>query len=301
VRRLIINADDFGLTVGVNRAIVEAHQRGVVTSATLMANAGAVEDAVARARHSGLSVGCHVVLIDGVPLLGPQDVFSLVIADGRGARFHDGWLGFASRALRQRLDQDQITAEVEAQIHKIQQNGLRVTHLDSHKHVHLLPPVLEPMVRAAKDCGVRAVRNPFAPLKPLAVAHLARRPRLWTRYTEVRLLRRFSQNFRQSVADAGMITTDGTFGIVVTGALDEQLFAALVGSLPEGTWELVCHPGYCDAELRSVRTRLRESREQELRVLTSAAARRAIEAAGVELLSYADLQADDRTPGSSGP
>jgi predicted glycoside hydrolase/deacetylase ChbG (UPF0249 family) len=154
------------------------------------------------------------------------------------------------------------------------------------------------MLSAAKGCGVRAVRNPFAPLKPLALAHLARRPHLWTRYTEVRLLRRFSQGFRKTVADAGMITTDGTFGVVATGALDEQLFAAIVGSLPEGTWELVCHPGYCDAELRSVRTRLRESREQELRVLTSAAARRAIEAAGVELISYADLQPDDGVTGS---
>jgi predicted glycoside hydrolase/deacetylase ChbG (UPF0249 family) len=112
---------------------------------------------------------------------------------------------------------------------------------------------------------------------------------LWTRYSEVKLLQRFSQNFRRIVADAGMITTDGTLGIVSTGALDEPLFAALVGSLPQGTWEMVCHPGYCDAELRVVRTRLRESREQELRVLTSAAARQAIEAAGVQLISYADL------------
>jgi len=288
VRRLIINADDLGLTAGVNRAIVEAHERGVVTSATMMANAGAVEDAGPRAREAGFSVGCHVVLIDGAPMLPPKAVSSLVVGDGAGARFRDGWLGFASRALRKRLDEDQIAAEAEAQIRKIQQT-LRVTHVDSHKHVHLLPPVLRPMLAAAKACGVRAVRNPFAPLKPLAMAHLSRRPRLWTRYSEVKLLRRFSQEFRQTVADAGMITTDGTFGILVTGALDDELFAAIVGSLPEGTWEFVCHPGYCDAELRTVRTRLRESREQELRVLTSAAARRAIQAAGVELISYAEL------------
>ncbi len=287
MRRLIINADDFGLTAGVNRAIVEAHQRGVVTSATMMANGGAMQDAVVCARAAGLSVGCHVVLIDGAPLLAPQDVSSLVVGDG--ARFRDGWLRFASRALRKRLDEDQIAAEVGAQIRRIQQTGLRVTHVDSHKHVHLLPPVLRPMLAAARACGVRAVRNPFAPLKPLAMAHLVRRPWLWTRYSEVKLLRRFNQEFRNAVAAAGMITTDGTFGIVVTGALDSELFAAIVGSLPEGTWELVCHPGYCDEELRSVRTRLRESREQELRVLTSAAARQAIEAVGVELISYAGL------------
>jgi len=297
VRRLIINADDFGLTVGVNRGIAEAHQRGVLTSATMMANASAVDDAIACAQQAGLSVGCHVVLIDGAPLLPPQDV-STLLADGSATHFADGWLRFAARGLCRRLDEDDIAAEVEAQIRKIQQTGLQVTHIDSHKHVHLLPPVLGPMLRAAKACGVRAVRNPFAPLKPLAMAHLARRPRLWTRYTEVKLLRQFSQGFCQAVADTGMITTNGTFGIVTTGALDEQLFAAIVGSLPEGTWELVCHPGYCDPELRSARTRLRESREQELRVLTSAAARRAIEAASVELISYAHLQSDDRASGS---
>ncbi len=288
VRRLIINADDFGLTVGVNRAIVEAHQQGMLTSATIMANANAVADAVERGRQAGLSIGCHVVLIDGKPLLPAADVSSLLGTNG--ARFPDGWLGFAARAHRKRLDQDQIAAEVAAQIGKVQQYGVPLTHVDSHKHVHLLPPVLAPMLRAAKACGVRAVRNPFAPVKSLAFAHLARRPWLWTRYTEVKLLRRFRENFRRTVADAGMITTDGTFGIVITGALDEQLFAAIVGSLPEGTWELVCHPGYCDQELRGVRTRLRESREQELHVLTSTAARRAVETAGVELISYADLQ-----------
>ena len=94
-----------------------------------------------------------------------------------------------------------------------------------------------------------------------------------------------------------MITTDGTVGIVVTGALDEPLFKAIIGSLPEGTWELVCHPGYCDQEMRAVRTRLWESREQELRVLTSTAARNAVEAAGVKLISYEDLLADNRVMG----
>lgn len=289
MRRLIINADDFGLTAGVNRAIVEAHERGVVTSATMMANASAVDDAVACARQTNLNVGCHVVLIDGAPLLPPQDVSSLVVAENSAARFRDGWLGFASRVLRGRFSEDEIAAEAEAQIRKLQQRGLHATHVDSHKHVHLFPRVLAPVLRAAKACGVRAVRNPFAPIKPLAMAHLLRRPRLWTRYSEVKLLRRFGSDFRKTVEAAGMVTTDGTFGIVTTGALDQQLFAAIVGSLPEGTWELVCHPGYCDQELRSVRTRLRESREQELQLLTSEAARQAIEAAGVELISYAQL------------
>jgi predicted glycoside hydrolase/deacetylase ChbG (UPF0249 family) len=133
------------------------------------------------------------------------------------------------------------------------------------------------------------VRNPFAPFKPLAFAHLARRPRLWTRYSEVKAVRRMATNFRSQVDEAGLITTDGTFGIVTTGALDLRLFEAIVGCVPEGTWEFVCHPGYNDVELRGVRTRLRDSREQELRVLTSAEAKACLTNAGIELISYREL------------
>src|SRR5207248_6637837 len=148
---------------------------------------------------------------------------------------------------------------------------------------------LDPLLRAAQGCGVGAVRNPFAPIRPLAFAHLLRRPHLWTRYSEVRLLRGWSASFQRSVAGAGMVTTDGTFGIVATGALDERLFEAITGCIPEGTWEFVCHPGYNDPDLAGVRTRLRESRATELEVLTSADARLVLQKRGIELISFHDL------------
>jgi predicted glycoside hydrolase/deacetylase ChbG (UPF0249 family) len=118
-----------------------------------------------------------------------------------------------------------------------------------------------------------------------------RRPRLWKRYSEVKALRRLLDNFRQAVQEEQVLTTDGTFGIVSTGALDQRLFEAIVGSIPEGTWEFVCHPGYNDAELDTVRTRLRASREQELRVLTSEVAKQILRRHGVELISWTQLLA----------
>ncbi len=284
--RLIINADDLGLTPGVNRAILQAHQQGVVTSTTLMANSAAFDDAVLQVHQAPrLSVGCHVMLVDGEPLLEPRP---RTLA--RNGRFRDGIARFALAAMRGRLDPEEIGAEATAQIRKLQAAGVTVSHLDTHKHTHLFPAVLKPLLQAAKACGVGAVRNPFAPLAPLALAHLVKRPRLWTRYSEVRLLRRYAADFRRLVADAGMATTDGTLGIVVTGRLDPALFDAIVGSIPDGTWEFVCHPGYVDADLDAVRTRLRESRQQELDLLVSPAARKAIEARGMELISYRELQ-----------
>ncbi|MFB3916029.1 MAG: carbohydrate deacetylase [Terriglobales bacterium] len=292
MRRLIINADDLGLTAGVNRAVSEACRLGVVSSATAMANSRAVEDAVAAFRSCGNrpSLGCHVVLVDGEPLLPPSQVSTLLARDGDRPQFRDGFFDFAACAIRGQIDASQIEAEATAQIRKIQASGIQLSHVDTHKHVHLLPAILRPLLRVAKSCGVRAVRNPFAPIKPLAFAHLVRRPHLWKRYSEVKILRGLASSFRRTVADADMVTTDGTFGIVATGALDERLFHAIVGCIPEGTWEFVCHPGYNDEELQTVRTRLRESREQELRVLTSDAARQALKDHGIEVISYWDLR-----------
>jgi hopanoid biosynthesis associated protein HpnK len=291
VRRLIINADDFGLTPGVNRAILDAHGSGVVSSATMMANGPAVEDAIRLARRAeGLSLGCHVVLIDGQPVLPPNQIQTLTVRNG-APRFRERWLDFFTAAMRGQISSDEIAAEGTAQITKLQAASLQLSHFDTHKHTHVLPVIARPLLRAAKACGIRAVRNPLAPLKPLAFSHLMRRPRLWSRYTEVRVLRRFSERFRDMVEGESMVTTDGTFGIVVTGSLDERLFAAIAGCVPEGTWELVCHPGYCDDDLRRAGTRLRESRAQELAILTSSAARQALERHGIEVISYWDLAA----------
>lgn len=286
-RRLIINADDFGLTRGVDRAIAEAHAKGMVTSATLMACGQAFDDAVAAARaNPKLGVGCHVVLLDGLPVLDPEKLSSL--CNGR-REFGSSLMPFALAAMRGKLKRDEIGTEVEAQIKKLRGAGIEVTHLDSHKHTHLFPAVFEPLLEAARACGVRAVRNPFVPVRPLAFAHLVRRPRLWKRYSEVKILRGFAGRFRQRVREMGMATTDGSFGVLTTGAMTQELFEAIIGCIPEGTWEFVCHPGYNDLELDGVRTRLRASREKELEVLTSPAARQSLERHEVELISYREI------------
>jgi hopanoid biosynthesis associated protein HpnK len=292
VRRLIINADDFGLTSGVNRAIVEAHEGGIVTSATLMANGRALDEAVSLARaRPQLGVGCHVVLVDGVPLVRQTATDSLLDPRSRTAgspRFREGIGKFAALALLGRLAPEEIEAEVTAQIGKLQSSGIAVTHLDSHKHTHMFPSVFRPLLRAAQARGVRAVRNPFERVRS---SQLAVRPDLWRRWTEVGILRSLAKQFREAVRQADMTTPDGTFAIVATGSLEERLLRRMIEHLPEGTWELVCHPGYNDADLQNVRTRLRESREQELRILTSQSTRDLLAANGVEVISYRDLAA----------
>ncbi|MFZ0864852.1 MAG: ChbG/HpnK family deacetylase [Candidatus Sulfotelmatobacter sp.] len=285
---MIVNADDFGFTSGVNRAIVEAHSRGVVTSSTLMANGPAFGEAAQLAKTiPKLSLGCHVVLIDGRPVLGAEQLPSLT----SGSDFRDGLMNFAVRAIAGRIEDGEITAEATAQIRKIQSAGIVVSHIDTHKHTHLFPKILRPLLRAAAACGIRALRNPFGPRLPLRSSHLLARPGLWARYAELRVLGRFAGKFREAVDHEGFMTPDGTLGIVVTGALDETLFHTIARSIPQGTWEFVCHPGYNDADLQVAETRLRESRETELRVLTLPAARDLLLQEGIELISYRELVA----------
>jgi hopanoid biosynthesis associated protein HpnK len=285
VRRLIVNADDFGLTSGVNRAIVEGNSAGIVTSATLMANAKASQAAMYLAKaHPTLKTGCHVVLIDGVPLA--PNLPSLT----NGAQvFRNSLKRFAVSAVRKQFAAEEIEREVEAQIRKIQASGITLTHVDSHKHTHMFPHVLRPVLRAARACGVRAVRNPFEPLRSWPFRMMVGLPGLWLRSAGVAAFQMFAAEFRRAIKEEGMVSTDGTVGIAVTGLLDQQILLRILDALPEGTWELVCHPGYSDAELQAAGTRLTRSRETELAALKSAVTRTALAQHKIELISYADL------------
>ena len=286
MRRLIINADDFGYTRGVNRAISEAHTSGVVTSSTLMAKGVAFAEAAELAKAMPqLSIGCHIVLIDGEPALNSSKISSLT----EESRLRDGLKAFAARTLTGRINTGEVAAEAGAQIRLLQSAGIAVSHVDTHKHTHLFPQILRPILQAAKQCGVRAVRNPFGPRLPMRSSQLFARPNLWTRFAEVRILSNFAGKFHAAVDREGFVTTDGTLGIEVTGALDETLFRAIAKSIPDGTWEFVCHPGYNDADLQAAHTRLRESRETELKVLTLPGARDLLANEGVQLISYRDL------------
>src|SRR5438270_13266192 len=176
---------------------MEAHSTGVVTSSTLMANSSAFEDAVAAAikkSSPNMGIGCHVMLVDGAPL-SPPDTVSSLLANPESPSFLTGISEFARRALRGKLDPDEIYAEALAQMRKIQAAGIKLTHFDSHKHTHMFPQVLRPLLRAAKHAGVPAVRNPFAPLRALVSAHLLRRPRLWGRTSQIAALQAFAARF----------------------------------------------------------------------------------------------------------
>ncbi len=277
-----MNADDFGLTAGVNRAIVELHRAGVLSSATLMARAAATEEAIELARTTpSLGVGCHVVLVDGEPVLPSRELPTLV--DPRTGRFYRTLGEFLKRLLSGRIRAVEIEAEAAAQIAVLHSRSVALTHIDTHKHTHMFPAVLRPVLRAAKAAGIHAVRNPFEPAWSLRATPGAP----WIRRTQVTLLRWLEPAFRRIVAEEGFTTTNGAIGVLATGTLDAATVACLLSALPEGIFELVAHPGYNDAALAQAHTRLLASRETERNALQALK-----QFPALELISFAALHTD---------
>lgn len=242
MKRLIVNADDFGFTRDVNAGIIEAHSKGILTSTTLMAESPAFDDAVRIAQaNPSLDVGCHVVLV-GMPGY-PATVAELIQAI----------------ALR-RID---LYERVKRQVAMIIDAGVKPSHLDTHKHTHLLPPVLDAVTRVGAEFGIRWVRRPI-----------------------VKLMQPY---FRRVLSRRGLRFTDHFAGFRVTGKFDSAILTSIIDALPDGTTEFMCHPGFCTPELRNARTRLKESREEELKALTDVRVRDPLKRNGVALTRYRDL------------
>ena len=284
--RLILNADDFGLTCGINRAIGELAAAGALTSATLMASGPAFDDAVAIARaHPSLGVGCHIVLVDGVPVSPPETIPSLLAPDR--SSFRATLRSFLAALFTRRIRPEEIEREAIAQIRRLQTAGISVTHIDTHKHAHIFPAIARPLLRAAEQCGVRAIRDPFEPAWSLAL-HQGNAKRR----AAIRLLSMLRPHWHSlpQLRDHRLLTTDGTIAISATGVLDPDTLGRILAALPSsGTFELCCHPGYNDRDLDQVITRLRAHRETERDALLTEVPRLRSNSTSPDLIHFGEL------------
>lgn len=260
VRRLVVNADDFGFTHDVNRGIVDAHRNGILTSTTLMANGGAFDDAVRLARENpSLDIGVHFVLVGGPGQ--PATVAQLLQA----------------LALRRLHPYDELKPQVE----RILAAGLRPTHLDTHKHTHLWPPVLDAVARLGEEYRIAWVRRPID--LPM-IEPPEETP--WSKRLLARSFRMLRGRFERVLERRGLRWTDHFAGFTWTGRFNAATLAHLIRNLPEGITEFMCHPGYHTPELDAALTRLKASRAHELAALTAPEVRRALEESGIELCGF---------------
>ena len=276
-RLLVINADDLGFAPGVNRGIIEAHDAGTLSSASLMVNTPAFAEAVALAStRPRLGVGLHLNLVSGRPL---TDAVSLTNA--RSGEFHP-LVELARRAFTGRVRAEDVRRECDAQLHALTAVGVVPTHLDSHRHAHALPGVLPAVAASAYEAGLRWVRRPLDRMSmnepvssaKMLVLHAAwRRALLGVDHKYLPLLAR-APHFR---------------GIALQGVTDvESRLQALLDRLPTGITELMLHPGYDDATL-AAQDPYRREREREVAALRAPALRARLERGDIKLVNFGEL------------
>jgi hopanoid biosynthesis associated protein HpnK len=285
-----VNADDLGLTRGVNAGIFRGFRDGILTSATLMPNADAFDDAVDLARETPeLPLGIHLVAVGGRAVAPARDVSSL--ADERGML--PSTLGTLLRRMaRGGARSEDLEREFHAQVARVVGAGIVPTHLDTHKHTHTHPRVMRALARVAHAFGIRCVRNPFeglrAALAPAFAGRLAS-PAYLRQCALSAAVAPCAAAFRSLAARNGLRAPDHFRGVALTGALDGPALCQVIRSLPAGTTELMCHPGLCDDALARDGTRLTRQRERELAALLDAGVRRCLEETGVRLVDYRAL------------
>ncbi len=271
MRRLVVNADDFGRSPEVNAAVLRAHREGILTTASLMVNETAAGEAVALARaHPQLGVGLHLTLLDGRVALPPEQLGPLVNARGEFDRapVRVGWRYFFRRELREPL-----RAEVRAQFARFRATGLRLDHVNGHLHLHLHPVVLPMVIEEMRRIGARHARLTRDPLRlELRLA----RGRWFYRLAHAAVFFWLVRAAQRQFERHGLRATDRVFGLLQSGHVDEAYLLRLLERLPPGDSELYAHPALGKFE-------------HELAALSSPRVRERIERSGIRLVRYQDL------------
>ena len=281
MRRLIVNADDFGLHAAVNRGILTAHTEGIVSSASLMAGGAAFDDAVRIAKQCPqLGVGVHLTLVGASPLLPVAEVSSLLDEAGD---FYGSYPLFIKRFLRGKIRLAEVERELAAQIDRVRMAGIQPSHLDSHQHLHVLPGIGGLVLDLARRFSIRAIRIPAEP-----VAFIGATPATVGRLVGRGGLTMLANLFRQHAAAAGIRTSDHFFGMLAGGQLTEPALLAILRRLPPGDSELMTHPGFADESLADA-FRWDYQWDAERQALTAPAVRALLVERQIRLISFREL------------
>jgi len=273
-RRVIINADEMGIDEPRSHGILEAHEKGIVTSASIMANSPHLEKLSSLIReHAGLGVGVHLNLTEGSPILSHPKT----LVDRQGRFFEK--METRRRLMEGRLDLEEVRSEFDLQIRRVKDAGIDPTHLDSLHHIHVYPGVMGAVCWAARRHGITKVRLPREPV-PLAGSVPSQI------YWELVRYQGLVGRAAELLFAEGMRTSDHFRGIGSSGGIHFDRFLDVLARLPEGTTEVMVRPGLREPGGKSFAS---EDRERELRILIDPETRAAVSKYGIELISYRKL------------
>jgi len=277
LKKLIVTADDLGLTPGVNRGILRAFQDGIVTSASLLVTGSAFEEAVAQARQNPeLNVGLHLALVEERAVLRREALPTLVDETGR---FPSTSGEFFRRAVRKRISWDEVEREIAAQIARFQKTGLRLSHLNSHQHLHMFPPVFQIVRRLTRGMHSVWIRNAAGPWRKSAGVRMGR----WMQRLGLNLT---CLSARGLHGPPLLQMPDGMYGFEVSGRLTGSALEQILRKIPDGLYELICHPGEGDAETRTRYSHWGYRWAEELEALTARETRVVLQEQGIVLTSF---------------
>lgn len=288
-RTLIINADDLGYTQGVNLAIARSSREGILRSATLMANGEAFDGAVEIAKENpALGVGVHLTLTELPPLSPPGEIEGLTDENGL---LLPSPTALMAAILAGRVRKEAIRKELDRQVSKVIDHGVAPTHIDSHKHVHALPLVMQAAAETAKKHSIKWIRNPFDRISAWKTLPLLESDKRWAfckQHIKSKMIAVFRSDFLKRVKESGLRTPDRFYGVSLTGLWNESSMVSLLDRLSPGITEWMVHPGDCDPQLRLKRTRLVEERERERDLLLSPEIRARLQKRGIALRHFGE-------------
>lgn len=276
--KLIVHADDFGLSEKINEGIIEAHRNGIVTSASIIANGVAFEQAAELCHATPtLDVGVHLTLVEEKPLSDKRDIPSLV--DKSGCFYHHATV-FIRRYLLSHISLDEVRCELDLQVRKVLASGLKVSHLDGHQHIHMLPAISRIVYQLASKYNIPAVRYPRERLKN----YMFREKGSFSKILKLLVLNTFC-----AFSDGkDSRHPDHFVGVFYAGRLDKRNLQRVIENLPtEGICELVCHPGLHDPRGKYQHWQYRW--QNEVDALTDRKIKDLLRRNGIELISYQEL------------
>ncbi len=277
MKRLIVSADDFGLTASVNEGIVKACREGIVTSVNLMPTGEAFAGAVKLAKEAGIQeAGAHLALTETSPLTGRDKIPTLTTRDGG---FYKNYRSFFLRFFTGRIDLDQVYVELKSQMDALEKTGITITNLSSHEHIHLVPDILDIFIKLAKEYDVPAIRYPHKDSSP--------RSSLKNIYKSM-ILFFLGGHVGKALSASSIVSPEHFRGLFNSGKLDEETLIKIARQIEDGTTELVCHPGLMGPEITQKYT-FHAACETELAGLTSPRVKKALDECGVKLIRYSDF------------